>query len=79
MYKLQSKVIRIVCNPTGELPQEIVSEIFIAKDGGEDVRIKYDGKEYDVHKGEYITLDEEEVKELLFKKLDRLGETILEL
>lgn len=73
MYKLKSKVIRVTNDPTGDLPEGV----FIAKDGGSDVRIEYNGKDYDIHKGEYITLDEDEVKEILFKKLDRLGGSLL--
>jgi len=96
MYKLKSKVIRVINNPTGELPDGLMQdEIFIAKgnlrvdelpDGlmqdeifiaKGNLRVEYNGKDYDIHEGEYVELSEDEVKEILFRKLDRLEEDML--
>jgi hypothetical protein len=89
---LEGKVIRVVKDLVGELDKGILGEIFVVKEhfledeiNEESIRIDAStvneelSSNYDIFKGEWEVLSDDEVKEILFKKFTRLGEKMLSL
>ena len=89
---LEGKVIRVIKDLTNDMNEDVLGEIFVILDhfpedtiNEETIRIDAStvNKElpanYELYKGEWEVLTDEEVKEILFKKFTRLGERMLNL
>ena len=81
MYKLKSTVIRVI--PNEDIDPEVIEEgIFVMRAGPFDdgsIHITFDGKAYELFEGEYKPLEQEEVADILLKKLDRMEDNLLKI
>jgi len=89
---LEGKVVRVVKDLKDDMNEDVLGEIFVVQkhfkaDSINEESIRIDastvneilGRDYEIFKGEYEVLTDEEVKEILFKKFTRLGEIMLSL
>ena len=78
------KVIRVKNANNGETPidQDVLEQkhyLVEQEFSDESIYIMFEGKTYEILNGEYETLTDEEVKDLLFKKLEKEGQRLLDL